>query len=901
MSVRNLDALLHPRSIAVIGASERRHSVGATVTRNLVHAGFAGTVHAVNPKHRSVFGLRSHPSIAELPEAPDLAVICTPPASVPQLVEQLGQRGTRAAIVLTAGLDSAHDDQGRTLKQAMLDAARPYLLRILGPNCVGLLVPGIGLNASFAHTDALKGSIAFISQSGALVTAVLDWAKSRRIGFSHFVSLGESADVDFADLIDYLGSDGNTRAILLYIESIRGARKFLSAARAAARNKPIIVVKAGRAPEGARAAASHTGALAGSDAVFDAAIRRAGMLRVDTMLDLFAAVETLSHITRLNGERIAIMTNGGGAGVMAADAVALGGAKLADLSAQTLARLDERLPRTWSRGNPLDIIGDAPTDRYVETLRALGDEPNCDAILFIHAPTAIVPSAQIAQGCAPVVRGIGKPVLGCWLGQDAVAEARRIFHEAGIADYGTPEEAVRAFLQLVTYRRNQDQLLETPTAAPEGEPPDLHAASQIVARALESGRELLNEPEAKAILAAYGIPVVKTRIATSPEAAAATAELIGFPVAIKILSPDITHKSDVGGVALSLESADQVRTAAASMLRRLEALRPEARLTGFTVQQMIRRPGAHELIAGVSVDPMFGPVILFGQGGTGVEIIADRAVALPPINRPLARELVGRTRVAKLLGGYRDRPSADMDAIYATLGRLSQLLIDVPELVELDINPLLADEHGVIALDARVRVKASSEAGYERLAIRPYPRELEEQVFWEGRDVMLRPIRPEDTQQHLRFLQMLNPHDIRMRVFHTRRYIAPSELARLTQIDYEREMAFVATAHTPGGTPETLGVVRAVTDPENVVAEYGIIVRSDIKGKGLGRLLFEKIIRYCRSRGTQTLVGDVLKENSRMLDLTRQLGFTLSRSEEPGIMRVALELQRPPVNVPTGT
>jgi acetyltransferase len=893
MSVRNLDALLHPRSIAVIGASERRHSVGATVTRNLVHAGFAGTVHAVNPKHRSVFGIRSHASIADLPDAPDLAVICTPPATVPRLVEQLGQRGTRAAIVLTAGLDRLHDDQGRTLKQAMLDAARPHLLRILGPNCVGLLVPGIGLNASFAHTDAIKGNIAFISQSGALVTAVLDWAKSRRIGFSHFVSLGESADVDFADLIDYLGSDGSTRAILLYVESIRGARKFLSAARAAARNKPIIVVKAGRAPEGAKAAASHTGALAGSDAVFDTAIRRAGMLRVDTMLDLFAAVETLSHITRLNGERIAIMTNGGGAGVMAADAVALGGAKLAELSAPTLARLDERLPRTWSRGNPLDIIGDAPVERYIETLRALGDEPNCDAILFIHAPTAIVPSAEIARACAPVVRSLGKPVLGCWLGQDAVAEARGIFHSAGIADYATPEEAVRAFLQLVTYRRNQDQLLETPTAVPEGEPPDVHAAAQIVARALDSGREVLTEPEAKAILAAYGIPVVPTRIAASPEAAAATAELIGFPVAIKILSPDITHKSDVGGVALSLESTDQVRTAAASMLRRLTVLRPKARLTGFTVQQMVRRPGAHELIVGMSVDPMFGPVILFGQGGTGVEVIGDRAVALPPINVPLARELVERTRVSKLLGGYRERPSADMDAIYATLSRLSQLLIDVPEIVELDINPLLADEHGVLALDARVRVAPCAEAGYERLAIRPYPRELEEHVFWEGRDVTLRPIRPEDTQQHLRFLQMLSPHDIRMRVFHTRRYIAPSELARLTQIDYEREMAFVATARTAGGAWETLGVVRAVTDPENAVAEYGIIVRSDIKGKGLGRLLFEKIIRYCRSRGTQTLVGDVLKENSRMLDLTRQLGFTVSRGEEPGLMRVHLELQRP--------
>lgn len=892
MSVRNLDALLHPGSVAVIGASIREHSVGATVMRNLVHAGFKGAIYPVNPKYHEVQGVRAYPNIASLPSAPDLAVICTPPWGVPGLIEELGRRGTRAAIVLTAGLNGLHDEQGRKLTQGMLDAARPYLLRILGPNCVGLLVPGIGLNASFAHTDAVPGNIAFISQSGALVTAVLDWAKSRQIGFSQFVSLGESADVDFADLIDYLGSDGNTRAVLLYIESIKNARKFLSAARAAARNKPLIVVKAGRAPEGARAAASHTGALAGSDAVFDAAIRRAGMLRVDTMLDLFAAVETLSHITKLNGDRIAIMTNGGGAGVMAADAVSLGGAKLADLSSHTLARLDEKLPKTWSRGNPIDIIGDAPVERYVETLRALGEDPAADAVLFIHAPTAIVPSAQIAAACAPVVHDLGKPVLGCWLGEDAVAEARKIFHQAGIADYATPEEAVRAFLQLVTYRKNQEQLLETPTASIDEDKPDTNGAAAVIQRVLDASRDLLTEPEAKAVLAAYGIPVVQTRIASSPEAAAATAELIGFPVAVKILSPDITHKSDVGGVALSLESADQVRTAAAAMLRRLATLKPGARMTGFTVQQMVRRPGAHELIAGVTVDPMFGPVILFGHGGTGVEVIADRAVALPPLNVPLARELVGRTRVAKLLAGYRDRPSADMNAIYATLNRLSQLLIDLPEVVELDINPLLADEHGVIALDARMRVAPRSVAGHERLAIRPYPRELEERIDWDRRELVLRPIRPEDTQQHLRFLQQLSPHDIRMRVFHTRRYIAPSELARLTQIDYEREMAFIATTQTASGAWETLGVVRAVTDPENARAEYGIIVRSDIKGKGLGRILFEKIIRYCRSRGTERLIGDVLKENTRMLDLAQQLGFQVSRSEEPGIMRVELPLQR---------
>ncbi|MCC6535696.1 MAG: bifunctional acetate--CoA ligase family protein/GNAT family N-acetyltransferase [Burkholderiales bacterium] len=892
MTVRNLDALFQPRSVAVIGASTRAHSVGAQVMRNVIDGGFSGPIYPVNPKYDRILGIKTYTGAGKLPDPPELAVICTPPATVPELVEQLGRRGTRAVVVLSAGLGTLLDKTGRSLTQAMLDAARPHLMRVLGPNCVGLLVPGIGLNASFAHTNALPGEIAFISQSGALVTAVLDWANARRIGFSHFVSLGESADVDFADLIDYLGSDANTRAILLYAESIKRARKFMTAARAAARNKPLIVVKAGRAPEGAKAAASHTGALAGADDVFDAAIRRAGMLRVDSMLDLFSAVETLSHISRFNGERIAIMTNGGGAGVMAADAVALAGAKLAPLSAPTLARLDAILPATWSRGNPIDIIGDAPVERYVKTLRILGDEPQADAILFIHAPTAIVSSSEIAAACAPIVRALDKCVLSCWLGEKAVARAREIFHDAGIADYATPEEAVRAVQQLVTYRRNQELLLQTPPASNAGPPPDKTTAIEIVRRVLQSQRRMLTEPEAKDVLRAYAIPVVETRIAASPELAATMAEELGFPVALKILSPDITHKSDVGGVALNLGSAADVGAAARAMLVRVDERRPGARVGGFTVQRMLRRPGAHELIAGIAVDPMFGPVILFGQGGTAVEVVADRAVALPPLNVALARELVARTRVAKLLAGYRDRPAADLDAIYAALGRLSQMLIDIPELVELDINPLLADHRGVVALDARIRVAPSSEAGYERLAIRPYPQELEERLVWEGRELLIRPIRAEDTEQHLRFLQQLSPHDIRMRVFHTRRYIAPSELARLTQIDYEREMAFIATLPDAAGKSETIGVVRAVTDPENAVAEFGIIVRSDMKGKGLGRMLFEKIIRYCRGRGTAILAGDVLRENTPMLDLARRFGFAITRAIDADTVQVKLDLRR---------
>jgi acetyltransferase len=888
MSIRNLDQLLAPRSVALIGASRRSHRVGTMVMRNLMAGGFKGEIYPVNPKYRKVMGVKAYPNVTALPQPPDLAVICTPPATVPGLIAELGARGCKAVIVLTAGLGAAHDEQGRTLTQAMLDAAKPHCLRILGPNCVGTLAPGIGLNASFAHTAALRGNLAFVSQSGALVTAVLDWAKSRHIGFSHFISVGERADVDFGDLVDYLGSDPSTRAILLYIESIKTPRKFMSAARAAARNKPIIVVKAGRAAAGARAAASHTGALAGADDVFDAAIRRAGMLRVDTLEDLLSSVETLSHAPKLTGERLALMTNGGGAGVLAADAAALSGVTLAELSQSTLALLDRVLPATWSRANPVDIIGDAPVERYVAALKALTADPQVDAVLFMHAPTAIVKPEDIAAACAPVARESKRPVLSCWLGDNIVARAQEIFHEAGIAHYSTPEAAVNAFRQLVTYRRNQELLMQTPTHS--NIDPDREAVRSIVSGALAAGRSMLTEHEAKSVLNAYRIPVVRTLLAATPDAAADCARELGGPVVLKIDSPDITHKSDVGGVALDLATPDAVREAARAMLQSVTAKQPNACITGFTVQTMVRRPRAHELIVGAATDPLFGPVVLFGHGGTAVEVIADRAVTLPPLNQVLAADLVARTRVAKLLAGYRDRPRADHEAIYGVLEKISVLLADIPEITELDINPLLADQSGVLALDARVGVAPAKSKGNERFAIRPYPRELEETVTWNGRKLLLRPILPEDEAQHLRFLQKVNTDDMRMRFFYTRREFAHSELARLTQIDFEREMAFIATTRGKGGEVETFGVVRAITDPDNLQAEMAIILRSDLKGGGLGRLLLEKMIRYCRGRGTAEMTASTLHANHRMLALAKRLGFVSTPTPE-GVIELRLQLQ----------
>jgi acetyltransferase len=885
MSIRHLDQLLSPRSVVVVGASNRPGSVGATVWRNLRAGTFTGPVFGVNPKHAELDGVALAARVSDLPEPPDLAVLCTPPDTVPGLIAELGELGTRAAIVMTAGLSA---DQ----KQAALDAARPHLLRLLGPNCLGLLSPRIGLNASFAHVDALPGDIAFISQSGALVTAVLDWARSRRIGFSHMVSLGERADVDFGDLLDHFASDSHTRAILLYMESIESPRKFMSAARAAARNKPVIVVKAGRAGNGLQAAASHTGALAGSDVVIDAAIRRAGMLRVDTLQDLFMAAETLAHFRGSAQRGLTLMTNGGGAGVMAADAAALAGVELPPLSEALRAKLDAVLPPTWSRGNPVDIIGDAPVERYTATLRALLADPDTGTVLFMHAPTAIVRSEDIARACAPLAREAAGRLMSSWLGDAGVAEARRLFEDAGVAGYDTPEEAVRAFSMLARYASNQAMLTEAPTASEAG-PADRAAARAVVEAALANGRDMLDELEAKAVLQAYGIPVVPT-VAVGPSAseAVAAAASIGYPVALKILSPDISHKSDVGGVVLALADDAALRQAADQMLARVRSVKPSARIAGFTVQAMVSRPHAQELIVGASVDPVFGPVILFGQGGTAVEVMADRAIGLPPLNRVLARELVAGTRVSRLLAGYRDHAPARMDAICDVLVTVSQMLADLPELAELDINPLLADSSGVIALDARLRVTPAASAGTSRFAIQPYPAELAETWAWRGRRLLVRPIRPEDEARHLAFAAQLAPEDIRLRFFTTRRELPRSELARLVQIDYDREMAFVVLEAQPDGEQRTLGVVRAVADPDNIEAEFAIILAAELQGQGLGQRLLDKMVAYLRGHGTQRLVALVLRENAGMRELAAQGGFVLDEAgSDRDVYRYVLDLR----------
>lgn len=892
MSVRNLEKLFEPQSVAVIGASIKPGSVGATVMRNLVAGKFSGPVIPVNPKYRAVADIAACSSVAKLPAAPDLAVICTPPRTIPGLIDELGMRGTKAAIVLTAGLSRERLPDGRTVQQGMLDAARPNLLRILGPNCIGLMLPRIGLNASFAHDQPLPGKLAFVTQSGALATAVLDWSKSRGIGFSHFVSMGDSADVDFGDVLDYLGGQAGTNGVLLYIEAVKHARKFMSAARAAARNKPVIVIKAGRVAESAKAAASHTGALAGSDDVYDAAIQRAGMLRVDTIEDLFDAVETLARVPAIDGDHLTILTNGGGPGVMATDALIRAGGRLGALSERVINDLDAVLPRNWSSGNPVDIIGDAPAERYLAALEILAGAPETDALLILHSPTALASSADIAAKIAPLLSKKTRASFTCWLGGDGTRHAKEIFHQHGLATFDTPEDGAKAFMQIVNYRRNQTLLTETPPSLPDEISPDTQSANEVIAGALSEGREILTEPEAKSVLAAYEIPIVETRIAANPEQAVDAAKSLGLPVAVKILSRQISHKSDVGGVMLNVETPDQVHAVCREMLSRVEKLAPKAVVDGFTVQNMVRRPGARELIAGVATDPVFGPVVLFGQGGVAVEIVADRAIALPPLNLSLAWDLVSRTRVSKLLASYRNQPAADTDAICLTLVKLSQLIAELSEVVEIDINPLFADASGVIAVDARIRVRATGERGSNRFAIRPYPRELEEEIKFDGQKILLRPIRPEDEPTHQRFFTRLSAEDIRFRFFGVVKALAHSQIARYTQIDYDREMAFIAIRGEDDGEPETLGVVRAITDPDNRRAEFAIIVRSDMKGKGLGRTLMKKLIDYCRARGTGAVFGEVLEQNERMLALAREFGFEI-RQTDPGIDSVRLDLETP--------
>jgi len=890
-----LTPLFEPGSVAIIGASQEPGSVGAVLMANMLAGKYRGALHAVNPKHRAVQGVPCFDAIGKVPQRVDLAVVATPAPGVPDLIEQCGAAGVRAAVVISAGFSEA-GAQGARLERALLENARRHRLRLLGPNCLGLMRPELGLDATFAHGGALAGSLGLISQSGAVCTAMLDWARPNRVGFSSVVSLGGSSDVDFGEIVDFLANDPRTEHILLYVEGVRDARRFVSALRAASRVKPVILMKSGRHPAGARAAVSHTGAMVGLDDVFDAAVKRAGAVRVATIGQLVAAAQALASRVRPQGERLAVITNGGGPGVMAADRAADLGIPLAQLAPPTLEALRQALPSNWSHGNPVDLIGDADAGRYRAALKACLDDDGVDGVLTILSPQAMTAPEDAARAVIDAARGSSKPVLACWMGEGQVAPARRLLADAGVPVFRTPDPAVEMFAHVSSFFRNQRALLQTPGPRSHQPAPDVDAARAIVDDVLAERKSVLSEMESKALLAAFRIPVAKTMLARSAHEAMLIAAEIGFPVVMKVDSPDITHKSDVGGVHLNLANAQAARAAYQAISEAVARLRPEARVRGIAVEPMVARPNGRELMIGVLRDPVFGPAITFGTGGSAVEVHRDRAVALPPLNAFLVADMIRGTRVAKLLGAFRNLPPVDMHALESVLLRVSELVCELPAIDALDINPLLVDESGAVAVDARVVLQrpAPPRERYAHMAIHPYPSHLVS--VWqppEGPLVALRPIRPEDAEMEQAFVRALSPASRYFRFMDTLRELTPSMLVRFTQIDYDREMAFVATVGEHGVERE-IGVCRYITNPDGGSCEFALVVADEWQRRGLGRRMMALLIDVARARGLREMVGHVLAENGPMLALCEELGFeSAASSEGPQVRRLLLALARP--------
>ncbi len=892
----SLDPFFKPSSVAVVGASATPGAVGSILVHNLLTNPFNGVVYPVNPKRKAVHGVRCYPSLAEVPEPADLAVIATPAATVPATIRQCVERGIPAAIVISAGF-SELGEPGRALEREIRDVAHGKM-RIVGPNCLGILQPYTGLNASFAASMPRPGRVALLSQSGAICTSVLDWARESHVGFSAFVSVGTMLDVDFADLLDYFGDDPNTRSIVLYMESVGDVRRFFSAARAVARSKHVIVVKAGRHEAGARAAASHTGALAGSDAVFDAAIRRAGLLRVTTIPDLFNMAEILGLQPPPRGPALAIITNAGGPGVMATDELMTHGGQLATLAPETLAALDPVLPPFWSHANPIDVLGDATPQRYRQAIEICARDPNVQGLLVLLTPQAMTDPTETARQLTPFARLEGKPVLASWMGGADVRAGRDLLGQAGIATFDSPEEAIRAFLHLVQYRRSQELLYESPAALPQDWTPDEAKARALIDRVRGAGRTLLTEFEAKELLACYGIPTVPTEVAQTADEAVVVARKIGLPVVLKLWSETITHKTDAGGVQLNLLDEESVRRAFA-MIRdnaaayaRLHHL-PEGSFQGVTVQPMIRQKG-YELIVGSSVDVQFGPVILFGAGGVLVEVFQDRALGLPPLNRTLARRLIERTQIARALAGVRGQSAVPMAQLETLLVRFSYLLCERRDVQEIDINPLLATSEGLLALDARVLLVPADTPPerWPRLTVEPYPNQYtSDWRLSDGTPLVIRAIRPEDESLLVAHHGSLSPRSIRMRFFSMVKTLNRESLIRLCHLDYAREMALVAERRTAEGRPEFLGVSRYYMNPETREAEFAVVVSDAVQGVGLGRHLMERLIAVARDRGVRRLVGNVLRENAPMRALAKELGFREVGTVDTDAVQVALDLQ----------
>ena len=877
-----LDSLFEPKSVAVFGASTSSQSVGTKVFANLVDGDYSGPVIPINPKHRKIGSRRCYSTLAQVPEDIDLAVIATPANTVEEILHQCGEAGVGHAIVLSAGFNEIGED-GRRRTAEIIETARRYDIRFLGPNCVGLVRPSIGLNATFLNSKTPPGKLALVSQSGALCSAISDWAEPHHLGLSALVSLGNSANIGFGDVVNFLAEDPATSAILLYVEGVMHARSFISALRAATRVKPVIVLKAGRHQQGSTAASTHTGALTGSDAVFDAALERAGAVRAHSFGQLFAAAEILSADKRANGRRLAIVTNGGGAGVLAADRAGDLHLELPKPSDDTLAALDALLPPYWSRSNPVDILGDAHPDTYAAAVRACLTDPNFDGVLVMLTPQAMSDATDAARSVLSVAaENSRKPLLACWMGETSVSEARKLLSARGIPDFTTPEQAVEAFSYLARHDLNRKLALETPEPRTLHAPPDIDGARLIIDAALSDGRTMLSDIESKAVLRAFQIPSNTTMEADGAAKALVCAETLGFPVVLKINSPQITHKSDVGGVQTNIMTAADVHVAYRDIVARASEARPDAEISGVTVEAMVKADDVRELLVGVTRDPVFGPSIVFSAGGTMVEILRDSAVSLPPLNDVLAGRLVDRTRVSRVLAAFRDRPAVNKRAVIDVLLKISDLVCEFPQIESLDINPLFAGPEGVVAVDARIQVgRPKAGAGlYDHLAISPYPRHLVQHDFLsDGTSLTIRPIRPEDAESEQSFVRALSDDARRFRFMHALKELTPAMLVRFTQIDYDREMALVAVTEEDG-QPIQHGVARYVINSDETSCEFAIVVSDRKQHQGIGTRLMKALMECARGRGLKIMQGTVLAENKPMLQLVSELGFRTKRSTE---------------------
>jgi acetyltransferase len=895
MVTLNLDKIFDPKSIAIIGASDVEGSVGLSIVKNLTQQGYSGKVYLVNIRKPEILGAKTYPTVLEIPEVVDLAMIATPAKTVPEVMEECGRAGVKGAIIISAGFKEI-GPEGKALELMILEKARKYGIRVIGPNCIGVIRPRLNLNATFVDKVAKPGKVAFLSQSGALGSAILDWAISQNIGFSNFVSVGSMIDVDFGDLIDYFGTDPYTKSILMYAEGITEARKFMSAARHFARTKPIIVVKSGKYSESAKAAASHTGSLSGEDAIYDAAFKRAGIVRVDEIEDLFNAAEVLGTQPLPKGPNLAIITNAGGPGVMATDALIARGGKLAKLSEETLNKLNSSLPPFWSHGNPIDVLGDAQPERYKAAIQACLNDENVDGIVIIFTQQGTVEGKEVAAGIVEIMKQKSyceKTILTSFIGNGAAKEANEIFNANNIPTYATPEQAVKTYLTMFQYQRNLELIYETPEELPVGAAPPKRPINVVFRCAIMENREVLTEDEAKRVLKYYNFPVVDTAVANNVDEAAAYARKMGFPVVLKILSPQILHKSDAGGVILNVHSEKEVRHAFETLIQRATAYNPEAQIIGVTVQPMVERKG-YEVIIGGKTDPVFGPTILFGMGGVGVELFKDFSIGLPPLNTTLIRRMMEDTRIYQLLKGYRNAPPVNIKVLEETLLLFSQLLVDFPQIKEIDINPLLINEKDACILDARIVIdkeKACQKLEpHEHLVISPYPKKYE--LLWmleNGQQVLLRPIKPEDEPMWEEMFQNFSEESIRYRFFGMLRDTPHEMRVRYCNIDYDREIAIVAETTTEGRR-KLLGVTRLAIEPDGKSGELAFIVGDKWQNYGLGTKMVDYTLDIAKDMGVENVTSIMLQDNYRALSLTKKMGFTLEYLKD-GTVKGVLDLR----------